>query len=77
MRKPPLSIYPNPATSYIIIHNGKKAPVTIYSTDGKKFKTLPPFIGSMQLNTSSWPRGAYIIRSENGEDRFTEKILLR
>lgn len=77
MLKSPLSIYPNPATSYVFIHNGKKAAVTIYSTDGRTFKTLPPFLGSMQLNTSSWPRGAYVIRSDNGEDIFAEKILLR
>lgn len=75
--KQPLSVYPNPATSYVIIHNGKKAFVTIYATDGRKFKSFPPFMGSMQVNTSAWPRGAYILRSENGEDIFTEKILLR
>jgi Secretion system C-terminal sorting domain len=75
--KPALFVYPNPATSHVIIHTGKKTSVAIYSTDGRKYKTIPPFLGSMQVNTSSWPRGAYIIRSDTGEDIFTEKILLR
>ncbi|HEX5667152.1 MAG TPA: T9SS type A sorting domain-containing protein [Chitinophagaceae bacterium] len=75
--KPVLSVYPNPASSQFIIFTGKKASVTIYSMDGRKIKTIPPFIGALQVNTSSWPRGGYLIRSENGSEIFTEKILLR
>jgi Secretion system C-terminal sorting domain len=75
--KPVLSVYPNPATSYFIIHTGRKASVMIYSMDGRKIKTIPPFLGSFQVNAASWPRGGYFIRSENSEEILTEKILLR
>jgi hypothetical protein len=75
--KTPLSVYPNPATSHVMIHTGEKASVAIYSTDGRIIKTLPPLLGSVQVNTSSWPRGTYIIRSEHGDDIFTQKILLK
>ncbi len=75
--RPALSVYPNPATSHFIIHTGKKASVTIYSAEGRKIKAIPPFLGSMQVNTVTWPRGGYIIRSETSGEIFTEKILLR
>jgi hypothetical protein len=75
--KPVLTVYPNPASSQFIIHTGTKASVTIYSMDGRKIKTIPPFLGAMQVTTSSWPRGGYLIRSETGGEIFTEKILLR
>jgi hypothetical protein len=77
IQRPGLSVYPNPATSHVIIQTGKKATVTIYSMDGRKTKSIPPFLGSLQVNTSLWPRGGYIIRSENSGDIFTEKIFLR
>jgi hypothetical protein len=76
-QRPVLSVYPNPATSYFIIHTGKKNAVTIYSMEGRKMKTLPAFLGSIEVNTMSWPRGGYILRSENDGEIFTEKILLR
>jgi Secretion system C-terminal sorting domain len=75
--KPALSVYPNPATSHVIIHTAKKATVVIFSADGRKVKTLPPFIGSTQVVTSSWPRGSYFIRSENESENFTQTILLK
>ncbi len=75
--RPLITVFPNPATSYFVIHSGKRTSVTIFSMDGRKIKTIAPFIGSIQVNSFSWPRGEYIVRTESGDEVLTEKIILR
>jgi hypothetical protein len=75
--RPLISVYPNPATSYFLIQTTKRSAVTIYAMDGRMMKTMPAFLGSMQVNSFSWPRGEYIVRTESGDEILICKFLLR
>lgn len=62
-----LSVYPNPATSYIIIKNRtiSKEPIKIFSTSGALVNSFDAKELEQNIDVSNLPKGLYFIRVNN------------
>ena len=72
--------FPNPANNYITINSPGnvtgKTKVILYDATGKQLISLIVAVGSKQINTTSLPNGAYLMKIENNGIIKTEKILI-
>jgi len=71
----PVSFYPNPASSYIIIPARQKTNVTIYNIQGKTVlsKTIE---GTRDIDVSGFAPGEYYIRFTNPVTDKTKKLII-
>lgn len=75
------SLYPNPSEGLVQImlpDQQQSAVIEIYAADGRlvKAERFAPAV-SAELNTSDLATGIYFVRIANGENRFTEKLLVK
>ncbi|WP_333597937.1 T9SS type A sorting domain-containing protein [Chryseobacterium flavum] len=59
------SIYPNPTTGSFSIQAEKSTNAEMYSTDGKKIKSLEIKKGITEVNITELPKGLYLIKNLN------------
>lgn len=59
----PLKVYPNPATTNVVVKTlcGEPQTLQVYSADGRKMVQTPVTLETT-LDISGWPRGVYILR---------------
>ncbi|MHB9056897.1 MAG: T9SS type A sorting domain-containing protein [Paludibacteraceae bacterium] len=67
-----LSVYPNPATSYIIIKNRtiSNEPIKIFSISGAFVKSFDAKALAQNIDVSNLPKGLYFIRVNNKVLKF-------
>jgi hypothetical protein len=72
--KAQVSIYPNPATSYISINNVTNETSFLYNIEGKLIDKLMLTEGANRINLSDYPRGIYFIKIPS--QNISKKIVL-
>lgn len=75
-----ISVYPNPATEYVIVKNTsseKLKMVGVYDMSGKAVKTLLPVKtdGEMKINVTDLNSGAYLLLITTEKGKYTEKFI--
>jgi hypothetical protein len=71
------SVYPSPATDYLMIHlkdQSTKMQVDIYSTDGKLIYHSNEFNNELNVDVKKWSSGSYYYRLHNGTKHASGKI---
>ena len=79
-----MSVYPNPATSVVTVDLGpnlgsKQALVEVLDMQGRKVYTSGMITGvsTLQLNTSEYSKGLYLIRISLGTESVTKKVMIQ
>lgn len=75
----PVEIYPNPASNRLIVSPGVKSNVyilEIHSMDGKLLYKKQEVCGTLQLDTSRWMEGMYMVSIRNRDQVSHKKILI-
>lgn len=78
LEKDMFSIYPNPATSEVLISSDQRVDeITVFDFTGKTL--LMKMNPSMQetLDVSNYARGIYFVQSRVGDQRITQKLILK
>ena len=75
LAKAELSLYPNPATSYIVLHRPEagQGTISIYSIAGQQVLTLEAGAQDMTIDVSALPQGVYIVKSGIHVAKFSKK----
>lgn len=71
-----VAIYPNPATSFLIIENAENSNIEIYDLLGKLLVSKSSINIQEQLNVSNFVDGTYFIKIYNGTQLTTEKFII-
>jgi alpha-L-arabinofuranosidase len=75
-----LRVFPNPARDKVrIVYSlplSGSASLKVFSTDGREVYSSTLREKEVTLETSSWSRGMYIIRIDNGQENLTSKLML-
>jgi len=70
-------IYLNPATSQVSISGlPMNSRVVVHDAVGRMVLSVDDFSGVGMIDVSTWPRGAYVLRSFDGKDALTFKFVL-
>jgi len=72
------TVFPNPATDFIQIQNklALEIEIRIFDISGKLILETSENNTEISLQTQSWPRGVYMVSIYNGEQQFSQKIIL-
>ena len=76
------SVYPNPATSFVTVdfnggQNGEPARVEVIDLQGRKiYSSGATRAPKLQLSTSQYGKGIYIIRINKGTESVTKKLII-
>lgn len=62
-----ISVYPNPASDYLLVNAGHEGEISIYTTNGVLAKTHKVTRGENKIDTSLLPKSIYIIKSTSAE----------
>lgn len=70
----PLHVYPNPTSGLVTINTncGEQQTLCIMSIEGSTMKQIP-VAGQTTIDTSSWPRGVYILRCGSRAEKLIVK----
>jgi len=71
-----ISIYPNPATDYIMTLTSGRGMLYIYDITGKLVKSTLIFNPQQVIDISNLSKGVYIVRMSTPEKNFTEKLVV-
>ena len=78
-----MSVYPNPASSFVNIDFGqnlgsKQTLVEVLDMQGRKVYAsgLISVETTLQLNTSEYSKGVYLIRISRGTESVTKKVMI-
>lgn len=69
-----LNVYPNPAKDFVNIENANNATISIYNMMGQLVRKVESTSDVLQINTSDFNSGIYMIKIQNGESIQTKKI---
>ena len=72
-------LYPNPATSKVIISNPefRNASVEIFNVAGKKVvEEIYPSEGDLKISTETWPVGLYIVKVTAKGKVYNQKLVV-
>jgi hypothetical protein len=72
-----ISLYPNPATDYILIKGIAAGTVTISDLSGRMVHRQTISSEDETIPVSSWMKGMYFITIQKGRETFKEKVLIR
>ncbi len=72
-----LTIYPNPASDYLILENAANARVAIFNVIGAKVLEKDNLARVEQLDVSSLLPGKYIIKVVSEENTYTRSLLIK
>ncbi len=72
------NVYPNPADNQMTVHTEKPGlfRLTVYSIGGKRMVLKNDLHKIIQLNTSGWPNGLYILKIQSGAHLFIQKLMI-
>ncbi len=74
-------IYPNPANNYIDIcavgNAAGNAEIELYDVTGRKLLSKPMITSTHQINTTAYPRGAYLLKICNEGNVVTKKLFIQ
>jgi hypothetical protein len=74
-----IKVYPNPVQNQFNIVSsdetimGKK--ISIYNASGLKITTFTAASATLQVNTSAWKPGLYLLQIGEGKDRLIKKLI--
>ncbi|MDF2456952.1 MAG: hypothetical protein K0R51_2945 [Cytophagaceae bacterium] len=75
------TLSPNPSSEYVMLkskNNLEQASITIYTIYGQEVKRIKGINGhSFILNRENLPSGVYLLRLDQGQHLFTEKIIIK
>jgi hypothetical protein len=72
----PIRIVQNRTAGFVSIHNLPRAgTLNVYDSFGRLIHTQPTHTNLVNLNTSFWPPGVFIIEAYNSEIHFAQKII--
>ena len=72
-----IEVYPNPATSNFWINNvAKNSKVKVVRIDGKLVTKVTATGNNLNINSSGWSSGIYIIQVQSENEFVTEKIVI-
>ncbi len=74
-------IYPNPVSNQLIIklpsiYNENSTQVELYNSIGQLMLSKTYIETNIELSVSSFPKGLYVLKIQNGEEMKTEKIII-
>lgn len=72
----PVSVHPNPATTYVIAEGVEQGPIWVYSATGKLYANVSVTWlddHSVRVDVSSLPEGLYILKLKNGSAKFMKQ----
>lgn len=72
-----LSIYPNPASTQFTIETEINSLINIFDLQGRLMFTGLNKNTNIQINTSNWAKGIYIVNCSNGGVSKTEKLIIQ
>ncbi len=67
-------VYPNPARDFVNIENANNSTISIYNMMGQLVRKVESTSEILQINTSDFNSGIYMIKIQNGESIQTKKI---
>jgi hypothetical protein len=68
--------WPNPTSATLFISSTEPSQITLRDITGRSLWTGTSTNKRLEINTSSWPRGCYILEAKTTSDRTTQRILL-
>ncbi len=71
----PIMVYPNPATDRVNIHGLNQATVRIYNILGKEMKVFNQLNGSQAIDITSFQKGIYLLKIEQGGAAKTIQLI--
>lgn len=71
---PAVNVYPNPAKDNIFIENANNSTLYFYNTLGQLVRKIENSSDVMNVNTSDFNNGIYILKIQKGESIQTKKI---
>jgi hypothetical protein len=74
-----ISIYPNPASSILAIHQSSPSPnqqITITNILGEEIYHQTNNSSQSSIDVSKWSRGVYILRIRNEKETIQRKIIV-
>ncbi len=74
------SIYPNPGNGIFNLssaHPQKESQIVIYNSTGEKIYSDIISSANLLINLCSQPKGVYFIKLQNGDEVFTDKIIIQ
>jgi hypothetical protein len=72
----PFSVYPNPATEQMVITGMAGANVTVVDLQGHIVHQQSNIRPEEIIAVSTWAKGVYLVRLQNGNKRITHKLLI-
>jgi hypothetical protein len=74
---PTISVYPNPASDYVIVEGEGLTRITILDLTGKAVMTVPVETGQTRVDVSGLISGHYFIVGESNDGRIQRSLLKR
>ena len=80
---PTLALYPNPTSDVLTIRGAgqplRASSLVVFSASGQRLpaRALPNPDGSLQLSTSGWPAGTYVLRLETAPGQVTQQKFIK
>ncbi len=72
-----ISVFPNPATDYVVLDLEGSAKVEIFNTVGAIVKSIESYNGGNEINIESLEAGAYFFRLTNNENTSIQKVIVK
>ena len=70
-----ITLYPNPATSFITLRGAEVFTVAVYDISGRRILQTGSITGSQQLDISTLPNGIYILEAGTKEGLIKKKFI--
>jgi len=71
-----IRVYPNPATSFMVVETGEAAEIVIQDLNGRLVRTVQAADSSIHLPVSELERGIYFVTVKAGTNRKVIKVVL-
>lgn len=72
-----INVYPNPAKNQISIDGCQKMQINIYNLLGELIYANTSNTNTLEINTSTWPSGTYLIKTQNARESIIKKIIVQ
>ncbi len=72
-----LSVYPNPATDYVVLDLDGSANVEIFNTIGDIVQSIESYNGGTEINIENLEAGAYFFRITNNNETSLQKVIVK
>ncbi len=72
-----ISVYPNPATDYVVLDLEGSAKVEIFNTIGDIVKTVENYTSDIEINIDNLEAGAYFFQITNSDHTSIQKVIVK